>query len=298
MRDTPTTKAASTPKAATPKPAPKATPKAANGTASKPTPARRTPAKKETPAKRETPAKKDTPKRETPSRPPAKQDDEETPRSGKRVAASLAAARTAKKPRSSLPSFDAEVFGSPTGDVSSEAFRANERLRRQREARNFTFEGDAHAPRTTRSGRVVATRDYGRDHTEDTEDTEEKDEYGGIVPEPETEEEDAGVRLDVPLPESRSESPSVAPLPATARPHVLRILATLTGTEREPAPFEKEEDNEALQGLVALLKGTVERGEGNSALVTGPRGVGKTRVSGLCDPGHAVPQYEGHVPRS
>ncbi|CAK9780076.1 hypothetical protein CC85DRAFT_271212 [Cutaneotrichosporon oleaginosum] len=242
--------------------------------------ATRTTAKKETPASTESPAKKATPSR-TPVKKTA-EDAEETPRSGKRVAASLAAVRSVKKPRTSLPSFDIEAFGSQShaDTVSSEAFRANERLRRQREARNFTFEGDAHAPRTTRSGRVVAARTYGRDDTEDTEDTDEKDEYGALAevePEPEVE-EDAGVRLDVPLPESRAESPAIAPLPASARQHVLQILATLTGTEREPLPFANEEDNEALQGLVSLLKGTIERGEGNSALVTGPRGTGKTKT--------------------
>ncbi|BEI81172.1 hypothetical protein CcaverHIS002_0203320 [Cutaneotrichosporon cavernicola] len=262
------------PKAAKPRAAPKA----------KATPARTTP----TPVKQETtshtPSKgeeeEETPKA-MPARPrtPAKKDDE-TPRSGKRVAASLAAVRSAKKPRTSLPSFDTEAFGSPTGDLSSDVFRANERLRRQREARNFTFEGDAHAPRTTRSGRVVATRDYGRDDTEDTEDTE-RDEYGGLAePEEPEVEDDGGLRLDLSLPISRSESPSVTPLPASARQHVLRMLSTLTGTEREWEPSEKEGEkkNEALQGLVALLCGTVERGEGNSALVTGPRGVGKTRT--------------------
>jgi origin recognition complex subunit 4 len=71
------------------------------------------------------------------------------------------------------------------------------------------------------------------------------------------------------------------PLPAGARPHVLQILSTLTARHvaSNPPAFDDEASNEALQSLVNLLKGTVERGEGNSALIVGPRGVGKTRVS-------------------
>lgn len=252
-----------------------------------------------------TKAKSPTRTPRTPRTAPAVEtDDNATPeRSSKRVAASLAAVRTAKKPRTSLPSFDVEVFGSPSGStpkakqdaISTEEFRANERLRRQREARNFKFEGDANAPRTTRSGRIVAPpstpHTYGRDGDEE-ESKDGADEYG-IVQEEELEAEEekevAGVRLEVPLiaESRRSSSPSVAPLPVNARSHVLRILASLTGSEREPAPFDNEEDNEALQGLVSLLRGTVERGEGNSALVTGPRGVGKTRVSQRCGVGDA-----------
>lgn len=242
-----------------------------------------------------------TPARSKVSTPSKDADDDATPRgSSKRVAASLAAARSTprKRPRTSapLPSFDDDVFGTPPSSsknsqaISSEAFRANERLRRQREARNFTFEGDANSPRTTRSGRVVAPveQTYGQgDERDDSESKDGLDEYGGIameeeeaVPEDEVDDE-AGVRLDVPLSVAESSSPGTIPLPPNARQHVLRILSTLTGSDRQPSPFDNEEDNEALQGLVSLLRGTVERGEGNSALVTGPRGVGKTRVSQL-----------------
>lgn len=298
-------------------PPPRASPsKQLNGTindASKPASPRKTAAKtptkgatvKAATSEGRTPTKAKTPTK-TPTRTPratttpSKGDDDAPGRSSKRVAASLAAARSAprKKPRTSLPSFDEEVFGTPpsaststptsksTKDaISSEVFRANERLRRQREARNFKFEGDANAPRTTRSGRVVGKPTYGRGDDEESRHDGE-DEYGGVVEAAEEREEDeveeeaeAGVRLDVTGTTVRSSTPTVAPLPVNARPHVLRILATLTGSEGEPAPFDNEEDNEALQGLVSLLRGTVERGEGNSALITGPRGVGKTRVS-------------------
>ena len=74
----------------------------------------------------------------------------------------------------------------------------------------------------------------------------------------------------------------IAGLPVKARPHVLSILSTLTfqNIALDPPPFFDEDTNEALAGLVNLLRATVERGEGNSALVVGPRGVGKTRVRG------------------
>lgn len=119
------------------------------------------------------------------------------------------------------------------------------------------------------------------------------DEYGGGV------EDDAEEDLDdvqeailqdepvisLPTPKITPETPTkpapLVSLPVSARPQVLQILSTLTSQNIaiDPPAFIDEEKNEALQGLVNLLKGTVERGEGNSALVIGARGVGKTRVS-------------------
>jgi origin recognition complex subunit 4 len=186
----------------------------------------------------------------------------------------------------------------PAGEAfSRETFLTNEALRRQREARNFVYQGDVDAPKLTRSGRVVGTR----------EDEGEVDEYGGVVESPEVGVHDAEVdRMDVDgespdlVPATRatisveetilhpskatSTTPAKAnpiPPPAGARPHVLQILSTLTARHvaSNPPAFDDEASNEALQGLVNLLKGTVERGEGNSALLVGPRGVGKTRVS-------------------
>ena len=174
----------------------------------------------------------------------------------------------------------------PLADVSPATIRAtflaNEALRRQREARKFVYRGDAAAPKLTRSGKVVGETKVGG---------EEVDEYGGGV---ETEEDDLGITLipDESLaqpsprlfptkhPDRHKNAESVVPLPPSARPHVLRILSTLTAQNitSDPPPFVDEEKNEALQGLLNLLKGTVERGEGNSALVVGARGVGKTRV--------------------
>jgi origin recognition complex subunit 4 len=172
--------------------------------------------------------------------------------------------------------------------ISRETFLANEALKRQREARNFKFKGDANAPRQTRSGRVVV----------DVNGTEEVDEFGNDDERLEIEgnvedahvyvEEEGGVNertngdhgaeTEV---EYNQTSPAISPLSAFARQHVTDILATITSQNisSNPAPVVNEEQNEALQGLLKLLQGTVERGEGNSALLTGPRGVGKTRVS-------------------
>src|ERR1700722_9972527 len=58
---------------------------------------------------------------------------------------------------------------------------------------------------------------------------------------------------------------------------------------QDPQGFRADEDTDddvptndiAFQQLCELLNGTVTRGEGNSCLLIGPRGSGKTRVSGL-----------------
>jgi origin recognition complex subunit 4 len=194
---------------------------------------------------------------------------------------------------------DADPFGddaehakpSPTtAAVSRETFLANEALKRQREARNFKYKGDANAPRQTRSGRVVKEAN-----------AEEEDEFGQMDVDEEHEEDqevqepmEEGAELEVPPIKSldapvftRTEeaptltpTPTISPLSAIAREHVVSILSTITSqsVSTSPGPFRDEDQNEALQGLLKLLQGTVERGEGNSALVTGPRGVGKTRV--------------------
>lgn len=206
-------------------------------------------------------------------------------RSAKRVSESLAAAvtpahpqkrmRTEDSPSQPLPSFDDDVFG-PSPTISREAFRANEARRRAREARNFKFDGDANAPRQTRSGRVIVeveVDEYGGGEDEDDELEVEE-----VAEEIVVEEEPQRVTPTPPVEEAK-DARAIDPLLPKARVHVQHILQTLTGREPEPAPFVDEESNDALQGIVSLLQGTVERGEGNSALVTGPRGVGKTRVS-------------------
>jgi len=176
--------------------------------------------------------------------------------------------------------FDDSPIASP--NITRDAFLANEALKRQREARNFKYKGDAHAPRQTRSGRVVG-------ESKD-EDGDADAEYGGGVETP-----DAGIETieDEVVEEEEEleddgrygpalveETISVRPLSDIARHHLTEILSTITSqhVSSDPPPFQDEDKNEALQGLLKLLQGTVDRGEGNSALVTGPRGVGKTRV--------------------
>ena len=196
-------------------------------------------------------------------------------------------AHARKRPRLSSPGgsgvFD-DPTPSPASEISREAFLTNEALRRQREARKFVYVGDANAPKLTRSGKVVG---------EVREETEEAEDYGAMV------EGDKGMNLDVvqelvtqkgptlstPLLkgilDTQTKLAPVIPLPVSARPHVLQILSILTSQSIgvDPPAFIDEEKNDALQGLMNLLRGTVERGEGNSALVIGARGVGKTRAS-------------------
>jgi origin recognition complex subunit 4 len=214
---------------------------------------------------------------------------------------SASATKKATQRKDVLPSFDDDVFGTNSSPaaaaISRETFLKNEALRRQREARNFTFEGDANAPRQTRSGRVVADAEvdeYGGGEPETDEGTEAEVEVDAEGAEGEGDEEmgeidghdhevseseavdDVDVNSDIEMDETPAD---ITPLPSAAQPHVRRILETLTGREAEPAPLPDEAGNDTLQGIVSLLRGTVERGEGNSALVTGPRGAGKTRVS-------------------
>jgi origin recognition complex subunit 4 len=173
-------------------------------------------------------------------------------------------------------------------------------LKRQREARNFKYKGDANAPRQTRSGRVVREVDaegvdeFGEMDIEPAYEAEaEEEEEVEVIEEPMDVVEEAGsgrgprwnnepeVRgMDMVELEEETVS-AVSPLSPFARLHVANILSTITSQSisSDPGPFHDEVQNEALQGLLKLLQGTVERGEGNSAIVTGPRGVGKTRVS-------------------
>ncbi|KAK8853413.1 hypothetical protein IAR55_004119 [Kwoniella newhampshirensis] len=199
-----------------------------------------------------------------------------------------------KRPRVSSPSIsralvlDDEVFDSPIQqptdtEITRQAFLVNEALKRQREARNFVYIGEASAPKLTRSGRVVGT--------ESVRESEDLDEYGGHAEEDDPTGIQASIIPDVPIPQNIPSTSPLAPAPtpkvkagialhSAVRPLVVHILSTLTSQDvsTHPDPFVDEEKNEALQGLVNLLKGTVERGEGNSALVVGPRGVGKTRT--------------------
>lgn len=198
--------------------------------------------------------------------------------SGKQISTGSKAATTPRKRQKTgdMPSFDDDVFGTsaiePTDTISTEEFRANERLRKQKEARNFTFEGDASTPRQMRSGRVVALREgeYGAD-VETASESAETQRPRAVEDDDDDELRVAGMDVFV-QPEERTSD--IMPLPAAGRAHVLHMLRILTGKDHARVG----EDGEALQGLISLLNGTVERGEGNSALLTGPRGAGKTMV--------------------
>ncbi|OWT36056.1 origin recognition complex subunit 4 [Cryptococcus neoformans Bt1] len=171
--------------------------------------------------------------------------------------------------------------------ISTEVFRANERLKKQREARNFTYEGEANAPRMMRSGRALAkvNKDKG-------EDDEDMDEYGPRLEEENPLAPQAPIIPDIPvesllitpsehlLPSKQEPSSLPIIIPAFQRTYLQAMLNILTSQNisTNPPPFEDEEHNETLQGILNLMKGTVERGEGNSAIVVGPRGSGKTRT--------------------
>lgn len=205
-----------------------------------------------------------------------------------------------------------------TSEQSREAFLRNERWQRDKDARNFNFEGDVNEGRKLRSGRglvvveteesdpgeteeegTVADGDMGDDSLDEDErqkravsKTQEKDgefeadndylsqlTYDTSMPV-----ETQKSTLDVPtsiLPDpTRDQSGSLALTPF-ARKVLRTVISNLAGchTNTPPAPMKPEEEkNEALMQLVNLLKGTVERGEGNSCLILGAKGSGKTRV--------------------
>lgn len=192
--------------------------------------------------------------------------------------------------------FDNGIFSDPDDEleqgksgvvVSTEVFRANERLKKQREARNFTYEGEANAPRMMRSGRALAevNKDQG-------DEDENMDEYGPRLEEENPLAPQAPVIPDIAvqqllitpseplLPSTQAPSSPSIIIPAFQKAYLDAMLSTLTSQNisTNPPPFDDEERNETLHGVLNLMKGTVERGEGNSAIVVGPRGSGKTRT--------------------
>lgn len=72
------------------------------------------------------------------------------------------------------------------------------------------------------------------------------------------------------------------PLPSSLAGHLSSQKEACLAALRDPplAPDDEDEvNNLALKQITDLIRGTVERGEGNSCLVLGPAGSGKTRVS-------------------
>lgn len=199
---------------------------------------------------------------------------------------------------------------------SREAFLRNERWQRDKEARNFNFEGDVHEGRRLRSGKavVVVETEESEEEAGETEgdagdESLDEDERRNREAAGEKEKEAAifeadndylsQLTYDTTMPVETQKSTLQESIPAIATAtgtsdqsssssmtpltrKVLRaVISNLAGCESyTPATAiqPEEEKNEALVQLVNLLKGTVERGEGNSCLILGAKGSGKTRV--------------------
>jgi origin recognition complex subunit 4 len=213
-----------------------------------------------------------------------------------------------------------------TSEQSREAFLRNERWQRDKEARNFNFEGDVHEGRRLRSGKavVVDTEESGEDGDDGEEDAgdesldeDERRKRAVSTTTGEKEQEIAVFEADndylsqltydttMPVETQKSslnlphftsatatvshDQPSSSALTPLARKVLRTVISNLAGCETyTPAtPMQPEEEkNEALVQLVNLLKGTVERGEGNSCLILGAKGSGKTKVRSVDIPGY------------
>ncbi len=252
-------------------------------------------------------------------------------------------------------------------------FLTNESLRRSREARNYTWQGDVNEPRSLRGGKVVTTPTKGKGKEQaakginanghgspppalnagpglmtpskrlrnGTAGSPAQRNGNGMAPSPlrrstlagtvqdVVEKEDKDVNMDGSEGEEEMEVEEISPdqeavdqavlqellepdgaapngqdslRPPAAQPpadetstHRTRFLHTvIAGLTRPPPTFPSppitlpvpEADNDGLQGVLNLLRGTVDRGEGNSCLVLGVKGCGKTRVRRMaCDRG-------------
>jgi origin recognition complex subunit 4 len=200
---------------------------------------------------------------------------------------------------------------------SRDAFLRNERWQRDKEARNFNFEGDVNEGRKLRSGKAMASVGTSEIGDEDDDDMvveeDDADESGyeedGKRPQGDALGEDAVFEADndylsqltydanVPVETlkttlanptkvhgSRVDEPKRHALTPFAQKVLRTVIGNLAGCETysSSTPMGPEEEmDESLKHLVNLLTGTVERGEGNSCLVLGAKGSGKTRVSYL-----------------
>ncbi|KAJ9120234.1 hypothetical protein QFC22_003134 [Naganishia vaughanmartiniae] len=225
-----------------------------------------------------------------------------------------------------------------TSEQSREVFLRNERWQRDKEARNFNFEGDVNEVRRLRSGRAVAASEVEESVVDDTEEEgdddvveedEEEDDPMLDVEEKQRRREMKGkgkakagdpfepdndylsqLTYDTSMPIEAQKSTlinsndplgneptlphdhNLARHTTSLSPFAEKVLKTVIGNLAcsttaahtnglSPGPGGEEEKNEVLMQLVNLLTGTVERGEGNSCLVLGAKGSGKTRV-GCC----------------
>lgn len=187
--------------------------------------------------------------------------------------------------------------------TSRAKFLENERRRKLNGARNFVFTGDANEARRTRSGKAVVAveadvevEDGMEDQVGDQMVVNGEQILDGAAFEDgvgdESMEIDLGVDIDYTVPEElevqdHPTEPPAAPSAAVnqvspfIQARLNTILSNLSAPPSwNPTPFATEgPENEALTSLVNLLRGTIERGEGNSCLVVGSKGSGKSRVS-------------------
>jgi origin recognition complex subunit 4 len=187
--------------------------------------------------------------------------------------------------------------------TSRAKFLENERRRKLNGARNFIFTGDANEARRTRSGKAVVAveaevedgeimdNQVGKELSVDGEQTGDAAAFENRTGD-ENLEIDLGVDIDYTVSEDlevqdHPTEPRPAPPAATnqvspfIQARLNTILSNLSAPPSwNPPPFATEgPENEALTSLVNLLRGTIGRGEGNSCLVVGSKGSGKSRVS-------------------
>jgi origin recognition complex subunit 4 len=171
-------------------------------------------------------------------------------------------------------------------------FLHNERRRKANQARNFVYTGDATEKRRLRNGKAVQEEEESVPDDMPADDERILYQEAGFQVDGDGIDSNMDVEMDytyIPetmvLPEIPLSAPSsihkASTLSTYARTALNEILTRISApTSRNPPPFATEgPENEALTNLVNLLRGTVERGEGNSCLVVGSKGSGKTRVS-------------------
>ena len=177
--------------------------------------------------------------------------------------------------------------------LSRAKFLENERRQKLNRARNFVFTGDANEGRKLRNGKAVMVEPEDEISIDDDEDIGTAG-AGDKEPDDGTE-IDLGVEIDYTIPEDfvvqdqPLEPPAIAStttdqaVPPFVQERLNTILSNLSAPPSwNPTPFQTEgPENEALNSLVNLLSGTIERGEGNSCLVVGSKGSGKSRVGSM-----------------
>lgn len=202
--------------------------------------------------------------------------------------------------------------------VSSAQFRRNEVLKAGRDARNFNWSGDVNAPRATRKSAAIVDHEIDRYEVAPDEDEAmgDPDEASGDKQNDDTAAlfQDAAAEESAKSHGNRL----LGAGPTNMLHQILKRLSGIVPVHPAPfdeedrgmldgfdpdwylqagkgkAPEQQAEavlgegasnplgrassGNEALRQLVTLLRGSVERGEGNSCLMMGSKGCGKTRT--------------------